>query len=91
MLAACAAVLIRSRARDRDREAKHDHDPEQRRARLLAEAREALCLAMLAACTVAAIRSQLVAVPPTVPVCGLCALVAAFGSKGPPPRSPKRA
>jgi hypothetical protein len=83
MLAACAVALIRSRSRDRGREAKGHHDVGRRLVPLLVGARDALCLVMLAAWTVAAMRS-LTAVPPTVPACGLCALAAAFGSKGPP-------
>jgi hypothetical protein len=51
---------------------------------------------MLAACTVALIRSQmLTAEPPIVPACELFALAAVLrallGPKQPPPRGPRRA
>jgi hypothetical protein len=74
----------------------HDHDEEPRRARLMREARDALCLVMLAACTVALIRSQiLTAEPPMVPACELFALAAVLrallGPKQPPPRGLMRA
>jgi hypothetical protein len=79
------------------RKTKNDHrDREHRRARLLLEVRDALCLAMLAACTVALIRLQIFPPgPPMAPVCELFALAAVLrallGPKQPPPRSPRRA
>jgi hypothetical protein len=77
---------------------KQDHDQEQehRRARLLLEARDALCLVMLAACTVALIRAQmLTAESPMVAAGELFALAAVLrvllGPKEPPSRDPRRA
>jgi hypothetical protein len=72
----------------------HHHDEEHRTARLLLEVRDALCLVMLAACTVALIRSQILTPgPPMVPACELFALAAVLrvllGPKQPPPRSPQ--
>lgn len=74
----------------------HHRDPESHRARLLLEAQDALCLVMLAACTVALIRSQMpTARPPMAPVWELFALAAVLrallGPKLPPPGGPKRA
>jgi hypothetical protein len=77
------------------RKTENDHDDkERRRARLFLEVRDVLCLVMLAACTVALIRSQmLTAEPPIVPACELFALAAVLrellGPKQPPPRSPQ--
>jgi hypothetical protein len=78
------------------RKTKKDQEQERRRARLLLEARDALCLVMLAACTVALIRSQmLTAEPPMVPACELFALAAVLrallGPKEPPSRGFRRA
>jgi hypothetical protein len=79
------------------RKNKNDHnDKERRRARLFLEVSDALCLVMLAACTVALIRSQmLTAEPAIVPACELFALAAILrvllGPKQPPPRSPRLA